>query len=443
MAGFGNIGGLLLAIFGLLIAAYGLNVQGHFSTYAFILGVGCVASGGVIVWSSMRQGKTFQTQPYQVISQKTTSSHADSKYKNIYEGSPVPQRTVNTSGVILECNSAYVKNFGLSREDIIGKSLFDHVSEKSLDDMKKCFEAWKKSNRVENVEIWFKRKDGTTFPGLLSANNIYDDKGKLIGSNTAIRDISEIYQAHKVLEEHERQKIQIDELQKMDSSKAEFYMTVAKESQVPISPILKYSEQLLKEIPRGKITAKQVEAITEIHDNAAKLDQLMIDIIDVQKLNTKTMEFKKESFDVDGLMKQVVELCKPMMADKNIEFVDSSSTKKTITSDKALLSKVFFNLVQDAVDFVPTKEGRIEIGAKEEGDSMVFHVKDNGIGIMEKKKDFVFKKFYQVDITYKRKYGGSGFGLVICKGIVEHLGGKIWFDTKEAEGTTFYFSILS
>jgi len=309
--------------------------------------------------------------------------------------------------------------------------------------MKKCFEAWKKSNRVENVEIWFKRKDGTTFPGLLSANNIYDDKGKLIGSNTAIRDISEIYQAHKVLEEHERQKIQIDELQKMDSSKAEFYMTVAKESQVPISPILKYSEQLLKEIPRGKITAKQVEAITEIHDNAAKLDQLMIDIIDVQKLNTKTMEFKKESFDVDGLMKQVVELCKPMMADKNIEFVDSSSTKKTITSDKALLSKVFFNLVQNAVDFVPTKEGRIEIGAKEEGDSMVFHVKDNGIGIMEKKKDFVFKKFYQVDITYKRKYGGSGFGLVICKGIVEHLGGKIWFDTKEAEGTTFYFSILS
>jgi signal transduction histidine kinase len=131
------------------------------------------------------------------------------------------------------------------------------------------------------------------------------------------------------------------------------------------------------------------------------------------------------------------------MKDKKIDFVDSSTTKKTITSDKELLNKVFFNLIQNAVDFVPTKAARIEIGAKEDGKSVVFYVKDNGIGIMEKKKDFVFKKFYQVDITFKRKYGGSGFGLVICKGIVENLGGKIWFDTKEGEGTTFFFSIPS
>jgi signal transduction histidine kinase len=275
---------------------------------------------------------------------------------------------------------------------------------------------------------------------LLSANNISDERGRLIGSNTAIRDISEIYQARRVLSEHETQKIQIDELQKIDSAKGEFFMTVAKESQIPIAPILKYSK-LLNEIPHGKLDEKQVEAITEIYDNAVKLDQLMIDITDVQKLNSKTMEFKKESFDVDGLMDEVVKLCKPMMKDKKITFVDSSSTKKSMTSDKSLLSKVFFNLIQNAVDFVPTKQGQIEIGAKEEGNSIVFYVKDNGIGILEKKKDFVFKKFYQVDISFKRKYGGSGFGLVICKGIVENLGGKIWFDTKEAEGTTFYFSI--
>ena len=203
--------------------------------------------------------------------------------------------------------------------------------------------------------------------------------------------------------------------------------------------MLKYSKYLTEH--HDNLDRKQVEAITEIHDNTAKLDQLMIDLIDVQKLNTKTMEFKKESFDVEDLMGDVVKLCKPMMKEKKIEFVDSSTSKKSVSSDKALLNKVFFNLVQNAVDFVPTKEGRIEIGTKEEDNSVVFYVKDNGIGIMEKKKDFVFKKFYQVDISFKRKYGGSGFGLVICKGIVENLGGKIWFDTKEGEGTTFYFSI--
>jgi PAS domain S-box-containing protein len=439
MAGFGSIGGLLLAIFGLLIGAYGLNVQGPYSNYAFILGVGFAASGGVIVWASMRQGKTFQSQPYAIISQKSSSTGNDAKYKSIYDGSPVMQRTVNTSGIILECNPAYVKNFGNSREEIIGKSLYDHVAEKSIEDMKNCFESWKKSNVVDNVEIWFKRKDGSTFPGLITANNVYDEKGKLVGSNTFIRNVSDIYQAHKFLEEHERQKIQIEELQKTDSSKAEFYMTVAKECMIPIDPILKDSKYLTEH--HDNFDKKQIEAITEIHDNAVKLDQLMIDIIDVQKLNTKTMEYKKASFDVGDLLGDVVKLCKPMMKEKKIEFVDSSTSKKMITSDKVLLNKVFFNLIQNAVDFVPTKGARIEIGAKDDGNSVVFYVKDNGIGIMEKKKDFVFKKFYQVDISFKRKYGGSGFGLVICKGIVENLGGKIWFDTKEGEGTTFYFSI--
>jgi PAS domain S-box-containing protein len=439
MAGFGNIGGLLLAIFGLAIGAYGLNVQGPYSNYAFILGVAFAASGGVIVWASTKQSKTFQSQPYAVISQKSTPSGNDGKYKSIYEGSPVLQRTVNTSGIILECNPAYVKNFGYSKDEIIGRSLYDHIAEKSLEDMKNCFESWKKSNRVENVEIWFKRKDGTTFPGLISANNVYDEKDKLIGSNTVIRNVSDVYQAHKVLEEHERQKIQIEELQKTDSTKAEFYMTVAKECMIPIAPILKYSKFLSEY--EDKLDKKQIEAITEISDNAVKLEQLMVDIIDVQKLNTKTMEFNKTSFDVGDLMGEVGKSCKSMMKDKKIDFEDTSTSKKSITSDKYLLHKVFFNLVQNAVDFVPTTSGRIEIGARDDGTSVVFYVKDNGIGIMDKKKDFVFKKFYQVDISFKRKYGGSGFGLVICKGIVENLGGKIWFDTKEGEGTTFFFSI--
>ncbi|HXU95974.1 MAG TPA: PAS domain-containing protein, partial [Candidatus Nitrosotalea sp.] len=187
MAGFGNIGGLLLAIFGLLIMAYGLDVQEPYFNYAFVIGVGFAASGGVIVWASVNQKRVFQSTPYAVISQKTSSPSDEAKYKSIYEGSPVLQRTVNTSGIILECNPAYVKNFGYSKDEIIGRSLYDHVAEQSINDMKNCFESWKKSNVVENVEIWFKRKDGTTFPGLISANNVYDEKGKLIGSNTVIR----------------------------------------------------------------------------------------------------------------------------------------------------------------------------------------------------------------------------------------------------------------
>ena len=441
MTNFSSIGGAMLGILGFAITAYGLNVYEPFSGELFTLGIVCAASGGLMVWlGNRKKSNAIQTTEYQVESQKTDYKSDSIRYKNMYEGLPILLRTVNTSGIILECNAAYVKNFGHSKEEVIGKSLFDHTAEKSMDNMRKTFETWKQTGRVENIEIWFKRKDGTTFPGLISANNIYDDKGKLIGSNTAIRDVSDIYRAHGVLEEHERQRIQLDELKKMDLTKGEFYMTVAKECQIPIEPIIKYSK-ILSDGSIGSLNQKQSEAVNEIYDNSVRLEQLMRDIIDVQKLNNKTMEFRREKLDVDKLMKEMVESCTPMMREKKIGFVDSTSTKKLITSDKTRLGEVFYNLIQNAVDFVPASGGRIEIGAKEEGDSILFYVKDNGIGILEKRKDQVFKKFYQVDISFKRKYGGSGFGLIICKGIIENLGGKIWFESKEGEGTTFYFSI--
>ncbi|MDE1841938.1 MAG: PAS domain S-box protein, partial [Thaumarchaeota archaeon] len=402
MTSFGSIGGLMIGILGLAITAYGLDVHGPHSSQAFSLGVVGIAAGGIIVWmSNKKQHNQILTPKYETESQKIDSDADPIKYRNLYEGSPVLQRTVNTAGIILECNQAYVKNFGYSKYDILGKSLFDHTAEKSMEDMQKTFETWKKSGRVENIEIWFKRKDGSIFPGLISANNIHDDKGKLIGSNTVIRDISEIYQAHRVLGEHERQKIQLEELKKIDTTKEEFYMMVAKECQIPIAPIRKYSK-ILRDAPIASLDEKQSEAVNEIYDNAARLDQLMHDIIDVQKLNGNTMEFEKEKFTVDDFMNEVVESCMSMMGDKNIEFVNSTSMKNSITSDKTRLSEIFYNLIQNAVDFVPTTGGRIEIKAKEEGDFILFYVKDNGSGILEKRKDQVFKKFYQVDISFKR-----------------------------------------
>jgi len=441
LSSFSSVGGLLIGLLGLLSVAYGFNSSVPYANQAFSVGIVGVATGGVIAWLGGRKSpKTILTQQYDTKDSKNDSSLEFAKYKALYEGSPVMQRTVNTDSVIIECNQAYVKNFGNTKNDVIGKSLFDHVADRSKDDMQKTFENWKKVGRVENSEIWLKRKDGTTFPALLSANNIYDNKGRLIGSNTLIRDISEVYQAHQIVDEHERQKIQLEELKKMDSLKEDFYMTVSKECQIPISPIKKFSE-ILKNSTNGKLDPKQLEAVNEIHTNAEKLEQLMQDIIDVQKLNNNKMEFKKEVFAVDEFMHAMNDICAPMMEEKKIEFLVKASTKYSLNSDKTRLKQVIYNLVQNAIDFVPQHGGKIEIASRDEGNFISFNVKDNGIGITEKRKESIFKKFYQVDLSFKRKYGGSGFGLVICKGIVEHLGGKIGFESKEGEGTTFYFTI--
>jgi signal transduction histidine kinase len=86
--------------------------------------------------------------------------------------------------------------------------------------------------------------------------------------------------------------------------------------------------------------------------------------------------------------------------------------------------------------------GKIEVSVESSKDSdIVFCVKDNGPGIAEDKKQFLFQKFYQVDTSLTRKHGGTGLGLAISKGIVSGLGGNIWVETGEGKGSSFYFSI--
>ncbi|MGH7747974.1 MAG: PAS domain-containing protein, partial [Candidatus Dormibacteria bacterium] len=136
-------------------------------------------------------------------------------YKKIYSESPTPQRTISTRGIIIACNDAYAQAFGYTKKEIIGKSIFAFVPKEGTKAMQESFETWKKKGIVEDRKVWFKKKDGSTFPGLISANNIYDNKGHLIGSNTAIRDISETYTAHAKLEEREHQlREQYEQLEK-------------------------------------------------------------------------------------------------------------------------------------------------------------------------------------------------------------------------------------
>ena len=90
---------------------------------------------------------------------------------------------------------------------------------------------------------------------------------------------------------------------------------------------------------------------------------------------------------------------------------------------------------------MPSKNGKIEVVVKQENGKMISHVKDNGIGIPKDKQQNIFKKFYQVDTSHTRKHGGTGLGLVICRGIVNALGGEIWYESEPGKGTTFYFSI--
>ena len=264
----------------------------------------------------------------------------------------------------------------------------------------------------------------------------------VIESNDEIGEFSKAFDsvANTMKKNQELIKKQLVKLEVIDKQKEEFSSMITHELKTPLTPIRGYCE-MLKDEDFGTLTEEQLSYIEKIDSSAVLLERLIGDVLDVQILDMGKMSFNKESFDVCNFLDRLKQDSSHLMKDKGIEFVVTDSVKITLKTDQLRLRQVLENLIRNSVDFVSSKNGKIEVGAKQENGKMIFHVKDNGIGIPKDKQKNIFKKFYQVDTSHTRKHGGTGLGLVICRGIVYALGGEIWFESEPGKGTEFYFSI--
>jgi len=111
-----------------------------------------------------------------------------------------------------------------------------------------------------------------------------------------------------------------------------------------------------------------------------------------------------------------------------------------IQADPARLSQVLRNLINNAMKF-SKNGGRIVVSARSEKNEITFSVQDFGAGIGKQSKIRIFEPFFQEQSVFSRSFGGTGLGLAICKGIVEAQNGRIWFESEQGKGTTFYFTL--
>ena len=108
----------------------------------------------------------------------------------ILKDAPIMWRRINSIGVILDCNSTYAASLGYAKSEILGRSIFKHVPKESWHDMNDSLKTWFETGTVKDIRITFQRRDGSTFPGLLQATSLYDANDRLLGSNTAIFDMT-------------------------------------------------------------------------------------------------------------------------------------------------------------------------------------------------------------------------------------------------------------
>ncbi|MGB6463079.1 MAG: PAS domain-containing sensor histidine kinase [Nitrosotalea sp.] len=355
----------------------------------------------------------------------------EKKYRNLYDDSPDMLRTIMLDEKIIDCNDVYAKNLGYTKEEIIGKAqVIDHTAEKSLGELTESIAEWKKTGKMVNREIWMKRKDGSIFPVLLSGTNIYDEQGRLTGRTIALRDVTEIYNSRKKIEENQAElSEQYEALKNAELAKDEFLAMVTHELKTPLVPIQGYVDLTLAE-KFGPLTPTQHERLSIVKASTESMLKLISDLLEVQKIELGQLKLEKSVHNLAEIISNTISDIKPLTDKNKIEITASLEPDSTCTCDHTRISQVVVNLVLNAINFCPKEKGRITItlGKEEKFYSLV--VKDNGTGITKDKLDKIFVRFYQVDASNTREHKGTGLGLSICKGIVEGHGGKIWAESE-------------
>ena len=237
------------------------------------------------------------------------------------------------------------------------------------------------------------------------------------------------------------QKRTVEKLGEMEKHKDEFVAMVSHELKNPLTPIKVYCSALKRPKFLGELNTKQEEAVASISFNALRLERMIGDLLDAQKLELGKIKFENQWIVVEEFMALVTESLKTQTEQKGGQLINHTKGKIIMKSDTPRLSQVFSNLINNSIDFVPENKGIIEINAQNKKDKVLFSVKDNGPGMTLVIQKNLFQKFYQADTSIRRKHGGTGLGLAICKGIVEGLGGDIWLESELGKGTKVYFTI--
>lgn len=365
------------------------------------------------------------------------------KFRNLYENALAMHRTVNKDGIILDCNTLYLKQLGYSKSEVIGKSIFEHVAEQDVNLLKASFAAWKEKGITKNQELRLKRKDGTVLPILLSANNLYDQNGQLVGSNTIMQDITVIYETRKQLQKNEEMlKASMERMHKLARAKDEFVAMITHELKTPLTPIISYADLLLSE-RLGPCTDEQKKRLDIIKTSAHSLQKTISDLLDVQKIEMGHLKLDKGLYNVVDIINDVIVKMESAAVKSGIRLgMNCQSEKIHCMCDQARIEQVLMNLISNAIDFCPKEKGRIQVKAYASDGFAKIIVVDNGIGIVKEKLDKIFVKFYQIDSKMTREHGGTGLGLAVCKGIIDGHGGKIWAESNgPGSGTEIHIAL--
>ncbi|PLX03961.1 MAG: hypothetical protein C0595_05155 [Marinilabiliales bacterium] len=356
------------------------------------------------------------------------------KFKTITDEAHYGCAMTNLEGQLIYLNKAFADMHSYKIESLLNKNIKILQGNSPNSNLNELINQLREKEYLESTEVWNSTKDGKQFPALLNGMLIKDENNTPSYISYTIIDISELKQYELDIREA------LSKAEESDKLKAAFLASISHELRTPLNAVIGFSQLLSSDLEDEEVDLYS----SLIYESGLHLKEIVDDIFYFTMVKSGQEKLNLSKINPSLLIAEVHKLALDIKDNSKKEDINVKlelpEEKPFLISDNLKIIHVFKQLIRNAIKF--TKKGEIKIGFKAENkDSIIFFVKDTGIGIPEEKIDIIFEFFRQAYDALSRQYEGTGMGLALTKKLLEMLNGEIWVESQVNTGSSFYFKI--
>ncbi|MDQ6756328.1 MAG: PAS domain S-box protein [Bacteroidota bacterium] len=361
---------------------------------------------------------------------------SEKRLKTFFRSGPDAVIVINQHQQILEWNPKAEIIFGYTEKEVVGKPLSETIIPTQYREAhKKGMTHFLKTGEGpvlnKTIEITALHKKGHEFYINLSISNV-----KIDGEWLFIAFLSDISERKKTEEALIRKEAELLQAKLLEEKKDEFISIASHELKTPLTTIKAYA-QLALTLSQNEEQKPIQQYLSKIDQYAGKLNFLLNELLDVSRIHAGKLRLTQAEIEMNSFLPEVLTSMQQITIHHKIVLEKNESAKVKI--DALRLEQVITNIISNAAKYSPGKE-KIIVNSVKKDNTIVVSFTDFGIGIPKEKISKIFDRFYRVDEVSK-DFSGLGIGLFISSEIIKQHSGKIWAESNELEGTTFYFSL--
>jgi PAS domain S-box-containing protein len=366
------------------------------------------------------------------------------RFIGVYERSPIGIALYDGTGRLVHMNKACLDMFGLS--DVSQAAAPPLLSAPLLSDKAKARLAAGKTarhegpfdlNAIRDVGLYATTRSGTIYLDVLITPLGVQEGTRASGYLVQIQDITERKRAEEMLTEaYHKERDLRQKLEAEIKTRVEFTRALVHELKTPLTPVLAASSALTEILDEGT----PLEFARNIARGASRLSGRIDELFDLTRGETGMLDLSWKQVDLLSVLHGIADEMIPVALTRDQSLIlDLPPSLPPVRADDSRLKQVVLNLLSNALKFTP-EGGKVVLRAKEEDQSLVVEVQDNGPGIPGDEQEWLFQPYRRLR-SGTRPSGGLGLGLALSKTLVELHGGRIWVQSREGRGSTFSFSV--